>query len=85
MSDGWDYQKKQQEIARNKQELTRAFPDLALPSPNLAYFRAGENCAAELCLVHEGKHIAIPLKAAHLAHMVAEGARLLAPVLQRIK
>jgi hypothetical protein len=79
MSDveGW---KKRQQAEQQKQELARAFPDLALQSPNLAYFRAGENCAAELCLVHEGKHIAIPLKAKHLAHMAAEAARLVAAI-----
>jgi hypothetical protein len=80
MSDGYGYQKRQQQIEQQKRELAQAFPDLTLQSPNLAYFRAGENCPAELCFVHEGKFIAIPLKAKHLAHMAAEAARLVAAI-----
>lgn len=47
MSDGWDYQKRQQEIARAKQELTHAGLG---ETPDLAYFRASTSHDVELCV-----------------------------------
>lgn len=52
MSDGYGYQKRQQEIARAKQELTHAGLG---ETPDLAYFRAGTTHDVELCVKVRGE------------------------------
>lgn len=74
MGDGWDYQKRANDLAR-------AFPEL--DTPHLAFFREGEATGAELCVVIEGRHHAIPLKPGHLAALVSLGAKLLCGQIQR--
>lgn len=73
MGDGWDYQKRQNDLARE-------FPEL--DTPTLVFFREGDT-GAELCVVIEGRHHAIALKPGHLAALVSMGAKLLCGHIQR--
>jgi plasmid stabilization system protein ParE len=70
MSDGYGYQKRQQEIARNKEALRDSFPTLA-ETPLLIYPRPGHVGDVELCAVIEGKHYTksvTPEQAIEIAH-----------------
>jgi hypothetical protein len=78
MGDGWDHHKKQQQ----QSQFEKAFPDFA-ETPQLAYFREGDETGAELCVVIGSKCHSIPIKPAHLAHMLKDGAGLLSRQIQR--
>jgi hypothetical protein len=70
MSDGYGYQKRQQEIARNKEALRDSFPTIA-ETPLLIYPRAGHVGDVELCAVLDGKHYTksvTPMQALEFAH-----------------
>jgi len=83
MGDGWDYQKRQQEIERNKKELERIGFAPQPDSPWIVNYRHGTDDDAEITLIADDKFRVKPMNAHQIASLIHHLSGILAHITRK--